>query len=119
MRSIAVQVHESRRIAHKCRSGRRIEADHDARDRVAQMQLRGVRRFVYVATLIDLALAGPHAVHCCSCASGIVATARLLGQTSGAALVALSFHLWHDEGPWLALWIGCCFSLVGSIASFL
>jgi len=43
----------------------------------------------------------------------------MLGQTSGAALVALSFHLWHDEGPWLALWIGCCFSLVGSIASFL
>jgi DHA2 family multidrug resistance protein-like MFS transporter len=52
-------------------------------------------------------------------ASGIVATARLLGQTSGAALVALSFHLWHDEGPWLALWIGCCFSLAGSVASFL
>jgi DHA2 family multidrug resistance protein-like MFS transporter len=52
-------------------------------------------------------------------ASGTVATARLLGQTSGAALVALCFHLWHDEGPWLALWIGCCFSLGGSVASFL
>jgi DHA2 family multidrug resistance protein-like MFS transporter len=52
-------------------------------------------------------------------ASGIVATARLLGQTSGAAQVALCFHLWGNEGPWLALWIGCCFSMIGSIASFL
>jgi MFS transporter, DHA2 family, multidrug resistance protein len=52
-------------------------------------------------------------------ASGIVATARLLGQTSGAALVALCFHLWADAGPWLALWMGCCLSFAGSVASFL
>jgi DHA2 family multidrug resistance protein-like MFS transporter len=52
-------------------------------------------------------------------ASGIVATARLLGQTSGAALVAFCFHLWGAHGPWLALWLGCAFSAAGSLASFL
>lgn len=52
-------------------------------------------------------------------ASGIVATARLLGQTSGAALVALSFQIWLDQGPWVALWLGIGFSAVGSVASFL
>jgi MFS transporter, DHA2 family, multidrug resistance protein len=50
-------------------------------------------------------------------ASGIVATARLLGQTCGAALVALCFHLSVAHGPVLALWLGCAFALVGAVAS--
>jgi DHA2 family multidrug resistance protein-like MFS transporter len=52
-------------------------------------------------------------------ASGIVATARLLGQATGAALVAFCFHLSRDKGPEIALWMGSGFSAVGCVASFL
>ncbi len=52
-------------------------------------------------------------------ASGIVATARLLGQTAGAALVALCLSLSSDRGPTLALWLGCGFAALGSVTSFL
>lgn len=52
-------------------------------------------------------------------ASGIVATARLVGQTAGAALVALCLGLSSDRGPTLALWLGCAFSALGSVMSFL
>jgi DHA2 family multidrug resistance protein-like MFS transporter len=50
-------------------------------------------------------------------ASGIVAVSRLLGQTLGASLVALCFHLSFGGGPQTALWLGCAFALGGSIAS--
>ncbi|QLG92631.1 MFS transporter [Pseudomonas yamanorum] len=50
-------------------------------------------------------------------ASGIVAISRLLGQTLGASLVALCFHLSLSSGPQYALWLGCAFALVGSVAS--
>lgn len=52
-------------------------------------------------------------------ASGIVATARLLGQTTGAALVALCLTISSSDGPVLALWLGCGFALAGSLASVL
>ncbi len=39
-------------------------------------------------------------------ASGTIATARLLGQSTGAALVALSFGISSHQGPTLALYIG-------------
>ena len=52
-------------------------------------------------------------------ASGIVATARLLGQTCGAALVALCLNLSPTRGPEFALWLGCGFSAAGSLTSFL
>jgi DHA2 family multidrug resistance protein-like MFS transporter len=52
-------------------------------------------------------------------ASGIVATARLLGQSIGAALVALCLTASNDSGPELALWMGSGFAAVGSIVSFL
>jgi DHA2 family multidrug resistance protein-like MFS transporter len=52
-------------------------------------------------------------------ASGIVATARLLGQSIGAALVALCLTMAHDKGPELALWLGGGFAAFGSLASFL
>lgn len=51
-------------------------------------------------------------------ASGIVATSRLLGQTTGAALVALCFVVAGPNGPFLALWLGCGFAAVASAASF-
>ncbi|AZP71659.1 MFS transporter [Pseudomonas poae] len=50
-------------------------------------------------------------------ASGIVAVSRLLGQTLGASLVALCFHLSLGSGPQYALWLGCGFALVGAAAS--
>lgn len=52
-------------------------------------------------------------------ASGIVATARLLGQTLGAALVALCFHVSGAGGPIVALWAGSAFALAGTVISCL
>lgn len=52
-------------------------------------------------------------------ASGTVATARLIGQATGAALVALSFGISGEHGPVLALSIGAGFAAVGSVASAL
>jgi DHA2 family multidrug resistance protein-like MFS transporter len=52
-------------------------------------------------------------------ASGIVATARLVGQTTGAALAALCFGLADREGAVLALALGAGFAALGSIMSFL
>jgi DHA2 family multidrug resistance protein-like MFS transporter len=52
-------------------------------------------------------------------ASGIVATARLTGQTIGAALAALCFALVGREGATLALALGAGFAVLGSVMSFL
>ncbi|MGJ4943720.1 MFS transporter [Bradyrhizobium sp. HKCCYLS1011] len=52
-------------------------------------------------------------------ASGIVATARLTGQTTGAALAALCFSLAGHEGATLALALGAGFAGLGSVMSFL
>ncbi len=50
-------------------------------------------------------------------ASGTIATARLIGQATGAALVALSYGISSTHGPVLALSIGAGFAAVGSVAS--
>jgi DHA2 family multidrug resistance protein-like MFS transporter len=52
-------------------------------------------------------------------ASGIVATARLTGQTVGAALAALCFALSGRDGATLALALGAGFAAVGSVMSFM
>jgi DHA2 family multidrug resistance protein-like MFS transporter len=52
-------------------------------------------------------------------ASGIVATARLTGQTTGAALAAACFALAGHEGATLALALGAGFAALGSVMSFL
>jgi MFS transporter, DHA2 family, multidrug resistance protein len=52
-------------------------------------------------------------------ASSIVATARLIGQTTGAALAALCFSLADHDGATLALALGAGFAALGSIVSFL
>jgi MFS transporter, DHA2 family, multidrug resistance protein len=52
-------------------------------------------------------------------ASGIVATARLIGQTTGAALAAFCFSLAGRDGATLALALGAGFAGVGSVMSFL
>jgi DHA2 family multidrug resistance protein-like MFS transporter len=50
-------------------------------------------------------------------ASGVIGTVRLLGQATGAALVALSFHPGGHHGPTLALAWGAGFAAVGCVAS--
>jgi DHA2 family multidrug resistance protein-like MFS transporter len=52
-------------------------------------------------------------------ASGIVATARLTGQTIGAALAALCFGLAGREGATFALVLGASFAAVGCVMSML
>jgi DHA2 family multidrug resistance protein-like MFS transporter len=52
-------------------------------------------------------------------ASSIVATARLIGQTIGAALAALCFSLAGHNGAVVALALGAGFAAVGCIMSFL
>lgn len=51
-------------------------------------------------------------------ASGIVATARLTGQTSGATLTALCFGWAGAQGPTYALALGAVFAGVGAVVSF-
>ena len=51
-------------------------------------------------------------------ASGIVATSRLVGQSTGAALVALCFGLSAAHGPALALTLAACFAGGAALASF-
>jgi len=48
-------------------------------------------------------------------ASGIVAISRLLGQTIGAALVAMAIKLFPGEGIKITLWLGGLFALLGVI----
>jgi MFS transporter, DHA2 family, multidrug resistance protein len=43
-------------------------------------------------------------------ASGMLATARLLGQTSGAALVAMAFGFFPERGTTVTLVMGACFA---------
>ena len=52
-------------------------------------------------------------------ASGMLGTARLLGQTSGAALVALMFNLFDARGTHASLLLAGCFSTVAAIVSAL
>jgi MFS transporter, DHA2 family, multidrug resistance protein len=52
-------------------------------------------------------------------ASGVVATARLTGQTSGAALAALCFGLAGREGATVALVLGAAIAAVGCVMSSL
>ena len=65
---------------------------------------------------VMLAAAPPHRS---GGASGMVATGRLLGQTMGAALVALCFELTPIHGATAALFVGAGFAAVSALASFL
>jgi len=52
-------------------------------------------------------------------ASGTIATSRLLGQTTGAALTALCFGLAGVQGSTYALGLGAAFAALASAASVL
>ncbi|MFM0286159.1 MFS transporter [Paraburkholderia megapolitana] len=52
-------------------------------------------------------------------ASGMLGTARLTGQTLGAALVALIFGIAPQRGPTIALYVAACFAAAAAIVSVL
>jgi len=52
-------------------------------------------------------------------ASGMLGTARLLGQTSGAALVALMFNLFANQGTHFSLLLAGSFATVATVVSAL
>jgi MFS transporter, DHA2 family, multidrug resistance protein len=52
-------------------------------------------------------------------ASGMLGTARLLGQTIGAALVALLLARYSVDGTRYALLVGVCFAMMGAVLSTL
>jgi DHA2 family multidrug resistance protein-like MFS transporter len=64
------------------------------------------------------AIMGSAPAHRAGSASGIVATARLTGQATGAALVAFCLTISHLRGPWYALGLAAAFSFAASVASF-
>ncbi|MFM0314722.1 MFS transporter [Paraburkholderia nemoris] len=52
-------------------------------------------------------------------ASGMLGTARLTGQTLGAALVALIFGIAPQNGPTITLYVAACFSAVAAVVSMM
>ena len=52
-------------------------------------------------------------------AGGILATSRLLGQSLGAAAVALCLSTWPEQGMSVAIWLGAAMALLGSAVSWL
>jgi DHA2 family multidrug resistance protein-like MFS transporter len=52
-------------------------------------------------------------------ASGMLGTARLLGQTTGAALVALFLARYPEDGTQISLLAGVGFALIGAVLSML
>ncbi|WVM90875.1 MFS transporter [Halopseudomonas pachastrellae] len=50
-------------------------------------------------------------------ASGMLSTARLVGQTCGAALVALMFNLFADNGTHVALLVASTFAVMAAVVS--
>ena len=51
-------------------------------------------------------------------ASGMLATARLVGQTVGAAMMALLFHVLDEGAPRAAMYLAAAFALTGAAVSF-
>lgn len=52
-------------------------------------------------------------------ASGMIGTVRLLGQSTGAALVAACFTMSSSYGAINAIWLGALFAAIASVASFM
>jgi DHA2 family multidrug resistance protein-like MFS transporter len=64
------------------------------------------------------AIMGSAPPHRAGSASGIVATARLTGQATGAALVAFCLTMSTLQGSWYAVGLAAAFALAASVASF-
>jgi len=95
-----------------------LPADPSVANIVWRMVVCGIG-FGFFQTPNLRAIMGSAPPHRSGSASGIVATARLTGQTTGAALAALCFTLAGREGATLALALGAGFAALGSVMSFL
>jgi len=95
----------------------RLPADPSAFEIGWRMALCGVGFGFFQAPNIK-AIMGSAPPQRAGSASGMVATARLTGQATGAALVAFCLTISHVRGPWFALGIAAAFSFAASVASF-
>ncbi len=95
-----------------------LPANPDVPDIVWRMAVCGMGFGFYQSPNIRAIMTSAPA-HRSGGASGIVATARLTGQTVGAALVALCFGISLVHGPVLALGLGCATSGLAALVSFL
>ena len=95
-----------------------LPAEPGVADIVWRMVICGIG-FGFFQTPNMKALMSSAPPHRSGSASGIVATARLTGQTIGAALAALCFALAGHDGATLALALGAGFAALGSVMSFL
>ncbi len=95
-----------------------LPADPATADIVWRMVVCGIG-FGFFQTPNLRALMASAPPHRSGSASGIVATARLTGQTLGAALAALCFALGGHDGATAALMLGAGFAAIGSLMSFL
>jgi len=95
-----------------------LPASPGVADIVWRMMICGIG-FGFFQTPNMKALMSSAPPHRSGSASGIVATARLTGQTTGAALAALCFALAGHDGATLALALGAGFSALGAVMSFL
>jgi DHA2 family multidrug resistance protein-like MFS transporter len=96
----------------------RLPASPGVADIVWRMVICGIG-FGFFQTPNMKALMSSAPPHRSGSASGIVATARLTGQTTGAALAALCFALAGHDGATLALALGAGFAALGAVMSFL
>jgi MFS transporter, DHA2 family, multidrug resistance protein len=95
-----------------------LPADPSVADIVWRMVICGIGfGFFQTPNMRAIMTSAPH--HRGGSASGIVATARLVGQTTGAAFAALCFALAGHDGAVLALAAGAAFAGLGSVMSFL
>jgi MFS transporter, DHA2 family, multidrug resistance protein len=95
-----------------------LPASPGVADIVWRMMICGIG-FGFFQTPNMKALMSSAPTHRSGSASSIVATARLTGQTTGAALAALCFALTGRDGATLALALGAGFAALGAVMSFL
>lgn len=95
----------------------RLEPSSAVTDIVWRMLLCGLGFALFQSPNLH-ALMSSAPPHRASGASGVIAIARLLGQTTGAALVALCFGLAGAAGPGWALRLGAGTAALAALASF-
>jgi DHA2 family multidrug resistance protein-like MFS transporter len=95
----------------------RLPSAPDAVDIGWRMALCGVGFGFFQAPNMK-AIMGSAPPHRAGSASGIVATARLTGQATGAALVAFCLTMSTLRGSWYAVGLAAAFALAASVASF-
>ena len=91
-------------------------ANGTAADLLWRMALCGLG-FGFFQTPNNRTLLGSAPAHRSGAAGGMLATARLFGQTLGAAGVAILFRAASDHGSNLALWMGTGIALAAAVVS--